>query len=103
LKSSTVIGGKGKDLMIASGGADTFVFNLGDMTKKSLATDTIVGFDATADKLHLKGTSAADWLFGELDGSTVVTYNKAGSEHFGEKIVLEDVLITSAPSNWLFA
>lgn len=103
LKSSTVIGGKGKDLMIASGGADTFVFNLGDMTKKTLATDTIVGFDTAVDKLHLKGTSASDWAFSDLDGSTVVSYNKIGSEHFGEKIVLEDVLITSAPSSWLFA
>ena len=102
LKSSNVIGGKGKDLMIASGGADTFVFNLGDTGKKLLSADVIVGFDVNADKLQLKGTSASDWSFGESEGSTVISYNKAG-EHFGEKIVLEDVLITSAPSSWLFA
>ncbi|MGG2478614.1 M10 family metallopeptidase C-terminal domain-containing protein, partial [Rhizobium sp. BR5] len=52
LASSLVTGGKGIDQIIASGGADTFVFNLGDMAK-SLATDTIANFDAAMDKLKL--------------------------------------------------
>lgn len=102
LKSSTVIGGKGVDTMIASGGADTFVFNLGDMGKKAYATDVIYGFDAAADKLQLKGTSATDWTFSADDGSTIITYNASGV-HSGEKIVLDNVLISSAPSTWLFA
>jgi len=102
LKSSTVIGGKGVDTMIASGGSDTFIFNLGDMAKSAFNTDKIIGFDVAADKLDLKGTNVTDWKFAEVEGSTVITYKVAG-EHFNEKIVLEDVVISSAPSSWLFA
>ncbi|KQM32280.1 MULTISPECIES: hypothetical protein [unclassified Rhizobium] len=101
LKASTVIGGKGVDKMVASGGADTFVFNLGDMAKTALDTDKIIGFDVNADKLNLQG-NVTDWKFGEFEDSTILTYKGAG-DHFNEKIVLVGVVIDAAPSNWLFA
>ncbi|MEJ8308249.1 rhizobiocin [Agrobacterium larrymoorei] len=101
LKSSTVIGGKGSDVMYASHGADTFVFNLGDMTTSAFTTDKVIGFDVNSDKLDLKG-SVTDWKFGEFEDSTVLTYKGAG-DHFNEKIVLVGVVLDAAPSSWLFA
>jgi len=90
LKSSTVDGGTGIDHMIASSGADTFVFHLGDMAK-SLITDTIDGFNATMDKLKLVGTVESDWTSTDFGGDAVVKYVGADVAHKGETIVLSGV------------
>lgn len=90
LKSSTVTGGTGVDHMIASGGADTFVFNLGDMAK-SFITDTIDGFNTTMDKLKLVGTVEGDWSASTVDGDAIIKYTGAELAHQGEKIILSNV------------
>lgn len=99
LASSLVTGGKGIDHIIASGGADTFVFNLGDMAK-SIATDSIEGFNAAVDKLKLVGTVIDNWAVSTIDSDTVLTYNVTG-EHKGEKIVVAGVHLTG--SDWFTA
>lgn len=99
LASSLVTGGKGVDFIKASGGADTFVFNLGDMAKSSFA-DTIEGFDLAKDKLKLVGTTIDNWAVRVDDNETVLTYNVAG-DHKGEKIVLAGVQLTG--SDWFTA
>ncbi|UXS97360.1 rhizobiocin [Agrobacterium tumefaciens] len=99
LASSLVTGGKGIDRIIASGGADTFVFNLGDMAK-SIATDTIEGFNASMDKLKLVGTVIDNWAVSTYDNDTVLSYNVTG-EHKGEKIILSGVHLTG--SDWFTA
>ncbi|MES5046184.1 rhizobiocin [Rhizobium nepotum] len=99
LASSLVTGGKGVDRIIASGGADTFVFNLGDMAK-SLATDTISGFNAAMDKLKLVGTTVDQWAVSTFDDDTILNYNVTG-EHKGEKIVLSGVHLTG--NDWFTA
>ncbi len=99
LASSLVTGGKGIDHIIASGGADTFVFNLGDMAK-SFATDTIEGFNASMDKLKLVGTVIDNWAVSTFDNDTVLSYNVTG-EHKGEKIILSGVHLTG--SDWFTA
>ncbi|MBO9653943.1 rhizobiocin [Agrobacterium sp. SOY23] len=99
LASSLVTGGKGIDNIKASGGADTFVFNLGDMAK-SLATDSIEGFDVVKDKLKLVGTVIDNWAVSTSDSDTILTYNVTG-EHKGEKIVLSGVHLTG--SDWFTA
>lgn len=99
LASSLVTGGKGVDRIIASGGADTFVFNLGDMAK-SIATDTIEGFNASMDKLKLVGTTIDNWAVRLDDSDTILTYNVTG-EHKGEKIVVAGVHLTG--SDWFTA
>ncbi|WP_416068182.1 rhizobiocin [Rhizobium sp. ZK1] len=90
LKSSTVTGGTGVDHMIASGGADTFVFNLGDMAK-SFITDTIEGFNTAVDKLKLVGTVESDWQAQTVDGDAIIKYIGAEVAHQGEKIILSNV------------
>ena len=90
LKSSTVEGGTGIDHLIASSGADTFVFHLGDMAK-SIITDTIDGFNATMDKLKLVGTVENDWTATDFGGDAVVQYVGADLAHKGETIVLSNV------------
>ncbi|EPR21935.1 rhizobiocin [Agrobacterium deltaense] len=99
LASSLVTGGKGIDHIIASGGADTFVFNLGDMAKSS-ATDSIQGFNASMDKLKLVGTTIDNWAVRIDDSDTILTYNVTG-EHKGEKIVVAGVHLTG--SDWFTA
>ncbi|EMS98740.1 rhizobiocin [Agrobacterium tumefaciens str. Cherry 2E-2-2] len=99
LASSLVTGGKGIDHIKASGGADTFVFNLGDMAKSS-ATDSIEGFDASMDKLKLVGTTIDNWAVRIDDSDTILTYNVTG-EHKGEKIVVAGVHLTG--SDWFTA
>ncbi|MBB4403340.1 MULTISPECIES: rhizobiocin [Rhizobium/Agrobacterium group] len=99
LASSLVTGGKGIDHIKASGGADTFVFNLGDMAK-SIATDSIEGFNAAVDKLKLVGTVIDNWAVSTIDSDTVLTYNVTG-EHKGEKIVVAGVHLTG--SDWFTA
>ncbi|CVI60604.1 MULTISPECIES: rhizobiocin [Agrobacterium] len=99
LASSLVTGGKGIDHIKASGGADTFVFNLGDMAK-SLATDTIEGFNVAMDKLKLVGTVLDNWAVSTIDNDTILTYNVTG-EHKGEKIVVAGVHLTG--SDWFTA
>jgi hypothetical protein len=99
LASSLVTGGTGIDRIIASGGADTFVFNLGDMAK-SLATDTISGFNAAMDKLKLVGTTVDQWAVSTFDDDTILSYNVTG-EHKGEKIVLSGVHLTG--NDWFTA
>ncbi|SCY27743.1 rhizobiocin [Rhizobium sp. NFACC06-2] len=99
LASSLVTGGKGIDNIKASGGADTFVFNLGDMAK-SIATDSIEGFNAAVDKLKLVGTVIDNWAVSTIDSDTVLTYNVTG-EHKGEKIVVAGVHLTG--SDWFTA
>ncbi|MDZ7926347.1 MAG: rhizobiocin [Agrobacterium sp.] len=99
LASSLVTGGKGIDHITASGGADTFVFNLGDMAK-SLATDTITGFNAAMDKLKLVGTTIDQWAVSTLDDDTILSYNITG-DHKGEKIVLAGTHLTG--SDWFTA
>jgi hypothetical protein len=99
LASSLVTGGKGIDQIIASGGADTFVFNLGDMAK-TLATDTITGFDATMDKLKLVGTTISNWTLSTFEDNTIVSYNVDGA-HKNEKIVVAGVHLTG--SDWFTA
>ncbi|WP_284766409.1 rhizobiocin [Agrobacterium sp. CFBP2214] len=99
LASSLVTGGKGIDHIIASGGADTFVFNLGDMAK-SFATDTIEGFNAAVDKLKLVGSVIDNWAVSTIDNDTILSYNVTG-EHKGEKIVVSGVHLTG--SDWFTA
>ncbi|CUX24252.1 MULTISPECIES: rhizobiocin [Agrobacterium] len=99
LASSLVTGGKGIDHIKASGGADTFVFNLGDMAK-SIATDSIEGFNAAVDKLKLVGTVIDNWAVSTIDSDTILTYNVTG-EHKGEKIVVAGVHLTG--SDWFTA
>lgn len=99
LASSLVTGGKGIDHIIASSGADTFVFNLGDMAK-SLATDTITGFNASMDKLKLVGTTISNWTLSNFDDDTILSYNVDGA-HKGEKIVVSGVHLTG--SDWFTA
>lgn len=99
LASSLVTGGKGIDHIIASGGADTFVFNLGDMAK-SFATDTIEGFNAAVDKLKLVGTVIDNWAVSTIDNDTILSYNVTG-EHKGEKIIVSGVHLTG--SDWFTA
>ncbi|MGV1957092.1 MULTISPECIES: rhizobiocin [unclassified Agrobacterium] len=99
LASSLVTGGKGIDHIKASGGADTFVFNLGDMAKSS-ATDSIEGFNASMDKLKLVGTTIDNWAVRIDDSDTILTYNVTG-EHKGEKIVVAGVHLTG--SDWFTA
>ena len=99
LASSLVTGGKGNDHITASGGADTFVFNLGDMSK-SIVTDTITGFNAAMDKLKLVGTNIDQWAVSTWDNDTVLSYNVTG-DHKGEKIVLQGVHLTG--SDWFTA
>lgn len=99
LASSLVTGGTGIDRIIASGGADTFVFNLGDMAK-SLATDTISGFNAAMDKLKLVGTTVDQWAVSTFDDDTILSYNVTG-EHKSEKIVLSGVHLTG--NDWFTA
>ncbi|MBA4775084.1 rhizobiocin [Agrobacterium salinitolerans] len=99
LASSLVTGGKGIDHIKASGGADTFVFNLGDMAK-SFATDTIEGFNTAMDKLKLVGTVLDNWAVSTIDNDTILTYNVTG-EHKGEKIVVAGVHLTG--SDWFTA
>lgn len=99
LASSLVTGGKGIDNIKASGGADTFVFNLGDMAK-SIATDSIEGFNAAVDKLKLVGTVIDNWAVSTIDSDTILTYNVTG-EHKGEKIVVAGVHLTG--SDWFTA
>lgn len=99
LASSLVTGGKGVDKIIASGGADTFVFNLGDMAK-SIATDTIEGFNASVDKLKLVGTVLDNWAVSTFENDTILSYNVSG-EHKGEKIIVAGVHLTG--SDWFTA
>lgn len=99
LASSLVTGGKGIDHIIASGGADTFVFNLGDMAK-SIATDTIAGFDASMDKLKLVGTAIQNWTLTSFEDDTILSYNVDGA-HKGEKIIVSGVHLTG--SDWFIA
>ncbi|MCZ7466988.1 rhizobiocin [Rhizobium rhizogenes] len=99
LASSLVTGGKGIDHIIASSGADTFVFNLGDMAK-TLATDTITGFNASMDKLKLVGTTISNWTLSNFDNDTILSYNVDGA-HKGEKIVVSGVHLTG--SDWFTA
>ncbi|MCZ7851855.1 rhizobiocin [Agrobacterium salinitolerans] len=99
LASSLVTGGKGIDHIKASGGADTFVFNLGDMAK-SFATDTIEGFNTAMDKLKPVGTVLDNWAVSTIDNDTILTYNVTG-EHKGEKIVVAGVHLTG--SDWFTA
>ncbi|MDA5635635.1 MULTISPECIES: rhizobiocin [Rhizobium/Agrobacterium group] len=99
LASSLVTGGKGIDHIIASGGADTFVFNLGDMAK-SLATDSISGFNASVDKLKLVGTTISDWTLSNFGDDTVLDYHVDGA-HKGEKIIVSGVHLTG--SGWFTA
>ncbi|CUX32298.1 M10 family metallopeptidase C-terminal domain-containing protein [Agrobacterium fabrum] len=99
LASSLVTGGKGVDKIVASGGADTFVFNLGDMAK-SLATDTIANFDATMDKLKLVNTTIDNWAVTTIDNDTILSYNVSG-DHKGEKIILSNVHLTG--NDWFTA
>lgn len=99
LASSLVTGGTGIDRITASGGADTFVFNLGDMAK-SLVTDTITGFDASMDKLKLVGTTISNWTLSTFEEDTIVSYNVDGA-HKGEKIVLAGVHLTG--NDWFTA
>ncbi len=99
LASSLVAGGKGIDHIKASGGADTFVFNLGDMAK-SFATDTIEGFNTAMDKLKLVGTVLDNWAVSTIDNDTILTYNVTG-EHKDEKIVVAGVHLTG--SDWFTA
>ena len=99
LASSLVTGGTGIDRIIASGGADTFVFNLGDMAK-SIVTDTINGFNASMDKLKLVGTTIGDWTVSTYEADTILSYNVDGA-HKGEKIVLSGVHLTG--SDWFTA
>ncbi|EGP58214.1 rhizobiocin [Agrobacterium tumefaciens] len=99
LASSLVTGGTGIDHIIASAGADTFVFNLGDMAK-SIVTDTITGFNASMDKLKLVGTTISNWTVSTYEADTIVSYNVDGA-HKGEKIVLEGVHLTG--SDWFTA
>jgi hypothetical protein len=88
LKSSTVIGGTGIDHMVASGGADTFVFKLGDMAA-SFATDVIQGFNASVDRIKVEGTTADDWTVDHLKGDTILSYNGAEAAHHDETIILK--------------
>ncbi|KAA3501440.1 rhizobiocin [Rhizobium rhizogenes] len=99
LASSLVTGGKGIDHIIASGGADTFVFNLGDMAK-SIATDSITGFNASMDKLKLVGTTISNWTLSNFDDDTILSYNVDGA-HKGEKIIVSGVHLTG--SDWFTA
>lgn len=101
LKSSVVSGGTGVDHMIASGGADTFVFNLGDMAK-SFITDTIEGFNTAMDKLKLVGTVETDWSASTIDGDAIIKYTGAEVAHQGEKIILSNV-DASGFHNWFTA
>ncbi len=100
LKSSTVEGGTGVDHIIASGGADNFVFHLGDMAK-TLATDVIEGFDVAKDKLSLLGTSEGNWTvkFLEDTGDTIVKYI-GNDSHKGEMIVLSGVDASAHLHDW---
>lgn len=99
LASSLVAGGTGIDQIVASGGADTFVFNLGDMTK-SIVTDTITRFDTSMDKLKLVGTTIGDWTVSTFEADTILSYNVDGA-HKNEKIVLSNVHLTG--SDWFTA
>lgn len=99
LASSLVTGGKGIDHIIASGGADTFVFNLGDMAK-SLVTDSITGFNASMEKLKLVGTTISNWTLSNYGDDTVLDYNVDGA-HKGEKIIVSGVHLTG--SDWFTA
>ncbi|MBB3595741.1 hypothetical protein FHX08_006158 [Rhizobium sp. BK529] len=98
LKSSTVIGGTGVDHMIASGGADTFVFKLGDMAA-SLVTDVIEGFNAAVDKVKVEGTTADDWSVAHFAGDTIISYTGSTPGHDGESIILKGN-IASDIHNW---
>ncbi len=102
LKSSVVTGGTGIDQIIASGGADTFVFNLGDMAK-TLATDTIIGFDQSEDKLQLTGTSFDQWKVDHYFGDTVLSYNGPSASHVGEKIIIAGVELSAVTHDWFTA
>ncbi|MGW9950559.1 hypothetical protein J2W92_005921 [Rhizobium leguminosarum] len=101
LKSSVITGGTGVDHIVASGGADTFVFNLGDMAK-SFITDTIEGFNTAMDKLKLVGTAESDWSAATIDGDAIIKYTGAEVAHQGEKIILSNV-DASGFHNWFTA
>jgi hypothetical protein len=93
LKSSTVIGGLGADHMIASGGADTFVFKLGDMAA-SLATDVIYGFNAAVDRIKVEGTTADDWSVDHFKGDTILSYIGSADGHQDETIILKGNIVS---------
>jgi hypothetical protein len=93
LKSSTVIGGLGADHMIASGGADTFVFKLGDMAA-SLATDVIEGFNAAVDRIKVEGTVADDWSVDHFKGDTILSYIGSAEGHQDETIILKGNIVS---------
>lgn len=101
LKSSTVIGGLGVDHMVASGGADTFVFKLGDMAA-SLSTDVIEGFNALVDKIKVEGTVADDWSVDHFKGDTIVSYIGSAVGHQDESIILKGN-ITQDIHSWFTA
>ncbi|WP_071832407.1 hypothetical protein [Pararhizobium antarcticum] len=72
-KASFVTGGKGADLMMASGGVDTFVFAVGDTGTKLSTADVITGFGVN-DKLDLYGV-AANWTAVDQGGGEFIVTN----------------------------
>lgn len=90
LKSSFVTGGTGKDLLIASGGADTFIFAQGDTGTTWGSADVVQGFGAT-DKLDLYGAKA-DWTVTYEDGENLLR-----NINTNERIIVEGVNLNTLP------
>ncbi|MCJ8337206.1 MAG: retention module-containing protein [Pseudomonadales bacterium] len=86
-EADLIVGGLGEDFMTGNGGADTFAFNVDNMSTAIVETDTIMDFRTVeGDKLDLSDLLAGETKasldnylnFESLNGDTLVHVNKDG-------------------------